>query len=175
MRRSMFAAGVLAGAAFLGLVGAGGLGVASANASTAQPAAQMAQRLIDGLKTTEGCLGVDAAQWQSGKNTICAWFEDKKAVQRWYHSDTHAGVMGAVGADPEGRDPLQHVADDEGPIMVMATLEFDGPPAIKGSMIPFSMISIELFKPLPGGAYVKDRLAPEGFKVEHMRNLTPKP
>ena len=145
MRRSMFAAGVLAGAAFLGLVGAGGLGVASANASTAQPAAQM------------------------------AWFEDKKAVQRWYHSDTHAGVMGAVGADPEGRDPLQHVADDEGPIMVMATLEFNGPPAIKGSMIPFSMISIELFKPLPGGAYVKDRLAPKGFKIEHMRNLTPKP
>ncbi|MFI4898450.1 MAG: hypothetical protein ACIARR_11565 [Phycisphaerales bacterium JB059] len=172
MRRPMFIAGLLAGAALTGALGAG---ARSAGEASEQPQARMSQRLIDGLKGTEGCLGVDAAQWQSGKNTICAWFENKAAVERWYRSDTHAGFMGAVGGDPEAREPLRHVADDEGPIMVMATLDFNGPPAIKGSLIPFSMISIELFKPLPGGAYVKDRLAPEKFRVEHMRNLTPEP
>jgi len=55
----------------------------------------------------------------------------------------------------------------------MATISFDGPPALPASRIPFSQISIELFSPLPGGAFVKERLAPEKFRVEHMRDMTP--
>lgn len=170
MKRSMIGLGVLAGAGVMTAMGAGALG--SRSASEVQPQNEMGQRLAAGLKATEGCLGVDLAQWQSGKNTICAWFEDKEAAKRWYYSDTHTGFMGAVGGGDEDRKPLEHVETD-GPIMVMATISFNGPPALEGSRIPFSQISIELFEPLPGGAHVNGRLAPEKFKVEHMRDLSP--
>ncbi len=170
MKRSMLGLGVLAGAGVMAAMGAGALG--SASGSAIQPQNDMGQRLAEGLKATEGCLGVDLAQWQSGKNTICAWFEDKEAVERWYYSESHSGFMGAVGSAPEDRKPLRHVTT-EGPIMVMATISFNGPPAIEGSKIPFSQIAIELFEPLPGGAHINGRLAPEKFKVEHMRDLTP--
>ncbi len=169
MKRSMLGLGVLAGAGVMAAMGAGALG--SGSGSQIQPQNEMGQRLAAGLKATEGCLGVDLAQWQSGKNTICAWFEDKEAVMRWYESDTHQGFMGAVGGKEGGNKPMEHVKT-EGPIMVMATLSFNGPPAVEGSKIPFSQISIELFEPLPGGAHVNGRLAPEKFKVEHMRDLT---
>lgn len=170
MKRPMHGLGLMASAGVMTAMGAGALGTGSASAD--QPQNDMGQRLAAGLKATEGCLGVDLAQWQSGKSTICAWFEDKEAARRWYYSDTHTGFMGAVGGDANDREPLEHVKTD-GPIMVMATISFNGPPAIEGSKIPFSQISIELFEPLPGGAHVNGRLAPEKFKVEHMRDLSP--
>ncbi len=177
---STWTRGVLAGAAALLAIGAmAAMGARSIETggseemkAEAQPQNEMGERLAEGLRETKGCLGVDLAQWQSGKNTICAWFEDKAAVERWYYSNTHQGFMGAIGGRAGDDEPMEHVETD-GPIMVMATLSFDGPPALAGSKIPFSQISIELFEPLPGGAFIRERLAPEKFKVEHMRDLTP--
>jgi hypothetical protein len=39
--------------------------------------------------------------------------------------------------------------------------------------MPISQISIEMYTPLPGGAAVNGRLAPEGFNIPHFRNLDP--
>lgn len=40
-----------------------------------------------------------------------------------------------------------------------------------GVGLPISGISIELHRPLPGGAYFSSRFAPEGVRVPHMRDL----
>src|SRR5262245_19485939 len=50
--------------------------------------------LVKGLKETPGCLGVETARTSKGKNVIFAWFRDKKAVTKWYFSETHQKAMG---------------------------------------------------------------------------------
>ena len=130
-------------------------------------------KLIEGLKKTEGCLGVDAGQWMSGKRTIIAWFKDKKAVLRWYYSEEHQEAMTLFTEGAEKHKPLAHVPDDGKPIMVMATLTLAKKPAFEGLNLPVSQISIELFAPLPGGAHAGGRLAPPTFEVPHMRDYTP--
>lgn len=163
-----------------GVVGLGVAAAALAWQAADQPAERQppagaqdfGARLIQGLKSTEGCLGVDAADFQSGKNTIVAWFENKAAVERWYHSPTHTFMMRAVGSDPTDLTPLKHVKDPKTPVMVMASITFGGEQAMPGP-VPFSQISIELYTPLPGGAMVNGRLAPEKFPIKHFRDLTP--
>lgn len=132
----------------------------------------MGAQLIEGLRNTEGCLGVDAAEFQSGKNTIVAWFKDKASVERWYTSPTHTYMMRAVGFDPTDRTPLEHIKDPKTPVMVMASITMGGERVLEGP-VPFSQISIELYTPLPGGAMVNGRLAPEKFPIKHFRDLTP--
>ena len=56
--------------------------------------------------------------------------------------------------------------------MVIASLTFSDRPQIDGIPIPISQISIEVYQAAPGGAYINGKLAPESFKVEHMKNLT---
>ncbi|MCI0405976.1 MAG: hypothetical protein L0209_07885, partial [candidate division Zixibacteria bacterium] len=46
-------------------------------------------KLVEGLKATPGCLGVETARTASGKQVIFAWFEDKKACLKWYYSELH--------------------------------------------------------------------------------------
>lgn len=131
--------------------------------------------LAGGIAATEGCLGVESGKMQSGKQSIFAWFENKQAVVRWYRSGMHQGVMNmmAPGLTPD-YGPLEHVADDEGPILVIATITMSDKPAFESMPnMPISQISIELYKPLPGGAYLGARLAPETVEVEKMRNYTP--
>lgn len=160
--------------------GAVALGVA-ARPQPDQPAGpaaggqDMGRALIEGLRATDGCLGVDAAQTMSGRNTIIAWFENKEAVKRWYYSDVHQSMMrGATDPDEFGAGPLRHVEDEETPIMVVATITFADRPHFESIRMPISQISIELYAPLPGGAFLGRRLAPEEFKVPHMRDYTPK-
>lgn len=135
-------------------------------------AAGMGQILINSLKTVDGCLGVDAGQMSSGKNSIFAWFEDAEAARRWYHHPTHRAMLAMAGGvvDNDSK-PLAHV--EEGvPLMVIASLTFSDRPQIEGIPIPISQISIEVYQAAPGGAYINGKLAPESFKVEHMRNLS---
>ncbi|MFG0275364.1 MAG: hypothetical protein ACF8QF_09940 [Phycisphaerales bacterium] len=144
-------------------------GLAIAQQGRAQGGGQdMGQRLIEGLRNTPGCLGVDAGQFMSGKNAIIAWFENKAAAKSWYYSDTHMAMMGGVGADPASMKhaPLEHVADDT-PIMVIASITFTETPELEGVPMPINQIAIELYAPLPGGASINGRLAPDTFKVEH--------
>lgn len=132
----------------------------------------MGAMLVAGLQNQPGVLGVDAGQWMSGKNTIAAWFKDKKSVQDWYYSETHMGIMDATIDGEVDHKPLAHVTED-GPILVLATITFTDAPKFDGLSLPVSQISIELFKPLPGGAHLGGRLSPETFEVPHMKDLTP--
>jgi quinol monooxygenase YgiN len=129
--------------------------------------------LVGGLKATPGCLGVETARTAGGKNVIFAWFEDKKAALRWYSSEMHQQVMKLAGPLPENHPaPLAGVAADSGPIMVIASLTMN-PAAAKDSPLPVSQIAIELYQPLPGGAFVGGRFAPATVKVPGMRGGAP--
>lgn len=126
--------------------------------------------LTRGLEASEGCLGVDTARFASGKVCIVAWFEDAEAVERWYYSETHTRFMSLFGGDPEARKPLRHVENREAPVMVMAAITLGGEKRLPGPM-PISQISIEVYTPLPAGAAINGRLAPEGFEIPHFREL----
>jgi hypothetical protein len=158
-------------------IGLGGLVVAQQGGEESQGARSpdMGAQLIEGLRKTPGCLGVDAGRFMSGKNAIIAWFEDKAAAVRWYHSETHQQMMRmAFGEEAAniGHAPLEHVKDGI-PVMVIASITFVNEPQLDGINLPISQIAIELYTPLPGGAHVNGRLAPATFKVEHMRDYTP--
>ena len=132
--------------------------------------------LIGGLQQVEGCLGVDAARTGDGKQLVFAWFEDKAAVLRWYYGETHMGIIDLVAGDDglAATKPLEHVSDDAGPIMVIASITMAEKPAFQGFDMPISQIAIELYEALPGGAFLGSRFAPAEVKVEHMKDLTPK-
>jgi hypothetical protein len=166
--------GVVALAALLGIGGAGAAMSYQQDRAGGREAARpdMGAMLVEGLRATPGCLGADAGRMASGKSIIVAWFENKAAVIRWYESDVHQRVMRAfAGVEDAEQRPLQHVTDEDTPIMVVASLTFENRPRAEGVSLPISQISIELYAPLPGGAYVNGRLAPDAFVVPHMRNF----
>ena len=160
------------------LVVAGLISVAASQEGRGQPGGgaqqNMGEVLMEGLRGTPGCLGVDAGQMMSGRNSIIAWFENKEAVKRWYDSEVHQGILRSmVGTgEDDGDEPLAHVEDEEAPIMVIATITFARERQIEGINLPISQISIELYAPLPGGAFYGSRLAPAEFEVPHMRDFT---
>jgi hypothetical protein len=130
--------------------------------------------LVASLKASPGCLGVETAKTGSGKQVIFAWFEDKKAVLKWYHSDTHRQVMKQFFPGREYSKPLKEVPDNSGPILAIASITFTDKPRFKETPLPISQISIELYQPVTGGIFLGSRFAPEGLKVPKMRDITPK-
>ena len=129
--------------------------------------------LRNSLREVKGCLGVENARMDSGKTSIMAWFKDVESVKTWYHHEAHRRMVRMAGSDPDEHEPLQHVGKYKGPVMVIATIT----PTTKkdrlpGIPLPVSQISVELYQPLPGGAFVNGRLAPKSFKVPHMNNLS---
>ncbi|MHC4416591.1 MAG: antibiotic biosynthesis monooxygenase [Planctomycetota bacterium] len=149
-------------------------------ATMEQPRPQPGERkglpdLVGGLRATPGCLGVETARASTGKNVIFAWFKDKEAVKGWYYSEMHQGAVDAlVAGDQYARTtPLEHVDDDAGPILVIASITPAERPAFPDIHIPISQIAIELYEAPPGGAFVGGRFAPKEARVEHMRDYTP--
>ncbi|NNF41536.1 MAG: hypothetical protein HKN62_00530 [Phycisphaerales bacterium] len=128
--------------------------------------------LIGAIKATPGCLGVEAAQTMSGKNVIFAWFEDKKAVKRWYYSEVHQELMDQFFPDRAGK-PLAGVPDDIGPIMAVASITHASEGAFEETSLPISQIAIELYSPVTGGLFLGGRFAPETLKVDRMADYTP--
>src|SRR5207249_11638704 len=98
--------------------------------------------LVGALKASPGCLGVDTAKTQSGKQVIFAWFEDKQAVLKWYHSKVHQKVMREFFPLDEYPKPLKEVADDSGPILVIASLTMAKEGKFKELQLPISQIAI---------------------------------
>ena len=121
--------------------------------------------VVAGLKATPGCLGVETARTQDGKNVVFAWFENKEAVLKWYYSDMHQGAMNTFFPG-ERRKPLALVEGD-GPILTIASVTVAEKP-IPGTNVPISQIAIELYRPLPGGIAVGGRFAPSTLKVQGM-------
>ena len=120
--------------------------------------------LVGAIKASPGCLGVETAKTSSGKEVIFAWFEDKKAVLKWYHSDTHKGLMKSFfpGGERPGA-PLADIPDDSGPILTIASITLTGKPT-KDSL-PFKQIAIEMYQPLSGGVAIGGKFAPAKMKL----------
>lgn len=138
------------------------------------PRPDLGAMLVGGLQATPGCLGVDTAKFKSGKNTIFAWFENREAVLRWYHNETHQTAMGMFfpGHKPE-RKPLEGIPEDyTGPILAIAAITFASPEEQQKTGRPFSQISIELYAPLKGGLAINGTLAPAAMKVDGGVDLT---
>ena len=159
-------------AAFLALIVLG-IWVATGIAQEAKPQGSGFPDLVAGLKATQGCLGVETARTASRKNVIFAWFEDKKAVLRWYYSDMHQQAQKSLFPGHKPGEPLKDVPDDVGPVMAIASITMGEKPQIEGTSLPISQISIELYKPVTGGIFYGGRFAPESLKVPNMRDYTP--
>jgi hypothetical protein len=129
--------------------------------------------LVGGLKAVQGCIGVETARTATGKNVIFAWFENKEAVLRWYHSEMHQGVMKSLAGGYSSKTPLQGVPDDIGPVMAIASITFAEKSQFEGLALPISQISIELYQPITGGIFLGGRFAPDSLKVKGLRDLTP--
>jgi hypothetical protein len=154
---------------------AAGLIVTSASAQEAPQKTQSVKDfpdLIAGLKATPGCLGAEPLVAKGGKQfVIFAWFKDKKAVQDWYYSPMHWGAMRqffpARGAGPE---PLSLIKDPKTPVMVIASVTPSDKP-VEGQTLAVSQIAIEMYTPLPGGAALGSKFAPEAFPAVGMTRL----
>ncbi|HRK32082.1 MAG TPA: antibiotic biosynthesis monooxygenase [Tepidisphaeraceae bacterium] len=123
------------------------------------PAAQFAP-MIEAIRNTPGCLGVEAARLQSGKFAIFAFFKDKEAAKAWYYDPAHKQAMQRMMPDavpPDGHEPMSDVPAGV-PVLAAATIT---PPAAGQQGLP--QISIELYTPLSGGLRVGGGFAPEGF------------
>jgi hypothetical protein len=170
----------------LAILLAAAVGISLAHQPAAQPTEparrgpepnQMGQRIVEGLKNSPGCVGVDSATTQSGRNVIFAWFENKAAAMAWYNSPTHA-FMRKSFVDPTGleREPMAGVPDDV-PILTIASLKFiaqDSPDRLPGLRIPLSEIAIEMYTTLPGGIRYGGGFTPQAIPVQDRLTLDSK-
>ena len=142
-----------------------GNGAAGGPQTANKDKAQGLPDLVGALKASPGCIGVESATTDSGKEVIFAWFEDKKAVLKFYHSDTHQQVMKQFFPDYEGsHKPLAHVPDDTGPIMLIASVTWNPKPS-EDNPSPFKQIAIEVYQPLKGGLAIGGSFGPKAMKV----------
>jgi heme-degrading monooxygenase HmoA len=141
-------------------------------AAAAQAALEGFPRVVSALKATPGCLGVETGQTSSGKRVIFAWFENKKALVGWYHSDVHQRAMKSVFPNQTfDRQPLPDLAEDSGPILAIVSVKPADSARPDSTSLPIASIGIELYGPLPGGVAVGGRFAPEGLKVRGLREI----
>ena len=128
--------------------------------------------VVNALKAAPGCLGVETGQTASGRRVIFAWFDGKKSLVDWYHSDVHQRAMRTVYPNQVfDRQPLPDLPDNTGPILTIVSVKFADAPASGASVPRIVAIGIELYGPLPGGVAVGGRFAPEGVKVPGLRDI----
>ena len=128
--------------------------------------------VIEALKASPGCLGVETAKTAGGKRVIFAWFEGKRALVDWYRSEAHQKAMKTVfPGQTSDRQPLPDLAEDSGPILAIVSVKFAERPGPSATSAPISSIGIELYSPLPGGVAVGGRFAPEALRVRGLREI----
>lgn len=178
--RSTAAGAAGAAAVLVAAVAFGGAQETPAAQPQADPASGGFPDLVSGIKQTPGCVGVETARTGSGKNVIFAWFEDKKACQRWYYSEMHQNVKDMffpehdeVAAEASHR-PMEGVPDDV-PILTIASITMLDKPEFEESRLPVSQMAIELYTPVTGGLFLGGRFAPDELKVADMHDYTPAP
>src|SRR5436190_15765393 len=81
-----------------------------------QPPGKGFPNLVEDIKATPGCLGVEVARTDSGKQVIFAWFEDRKALLKWVNGKAHQKLMKQGFPDQDFGEPLKDIPDDSGPI-----------------------------------------------------------
>ena len=136
----------------------------------------MGEQLVAALQQSPGCLGVELGGFQSGKFSIFAWFKDKPSLKTWYESDVHRHAMESLRAgaaapkEPQEKHaPLEFVPDDVGTILCIATITPSTQQAVPGFPAPIGQISIELYRPVPGGASFGGTFTPLAVPLEHHR------
>ena len=128
--------------------------------------------VVIAARAAPGCLGVETGQTASGKRIIFAWFENKKALVAWYHSDTHQKAMKTVfPRQTFDRQPLPDLPEDSGPILAIVSVKFLDAPRPDATSMPICSIGIELYGPRPGGVAVGGRFAPDALKVRGLREI----
>ena len=158
------------------LVIVGSVAVTLLWSSTTPALAQSSQggfaHVIDAARAYPGCLGVETGQTSSGKRIIFAWFENKKALIGWYHSDVHQKAMKTAFPNQTwDREPLPDLPEDSGPILAIVSLKLLDTPRPDATSMPIASIGIELYTPLPGGVAVGGRFAPDAIKVRGLREI----
>jgi hypothetical protein len=128
--------------------------------------------VVKALRAAPGCLGVETGQTAGGRLVIFAWFDGKKSLVDWYHSDVHQRAMHAVFPNQTfERVPLPDLAEDSGPILTIVSVKFADAPAPGATAPAITSIGIELYGPLPGGVAVGGRFAPDMLKVRGLREI----
>ena len=128
--------------------------------------------VVSAARAWPGCLGVETGQTSSGKRVIFAWFENKKALVGWYHSEAHQKAMKTAFPNQAfDREPLPDTPEDSGPILAIVSLKLADTPRPDATSLPIAAIGIELYTPLPGGVAVGGRFAPESIKVRGLREI----
>jgi hypothetical protein len=148
-------------------------------ALAASPASVLAQNppggfpsVVKELRAAPGCLGVETGQTAGGRRVIFAWFDGKKSLVDWYHSDVHQRAMHSVFPNQRfDREPLPDLPEDVGAILTIVSVKFADAPAPGASAPAITSIGIELYGPLPGGVAVGGRFAPETVKVRGLREI----
>jgi hypothetical protein len=128
--------------------------------------------VVKELRAAPGCLGVETGQTAGGRRVIFAWFDGKKSLVDWYHSDVHQRAMHSVFPNQRfDREPLPDLPEDTGPILTIVSVKFADAPAPGASAPAITSIGIELYGPLPGGVAVGGRFAPDTVKVRGLREV----
>ena len=159
-----------------GLVIAGSVAVTLLGSWTTPALAQSPQggfaHVINAARAHPGCLGVETGQTSSGKRIIFAWFENKKALVAWYHSDVHQKAMKTAFPNQRfDREPLPDTPENSGPILAIVSLKVADTPRSDATSMQIASIGIELYTPLPGGVAVGGRFAPDAVKVRGLREI----
>lgn len=171
MRIGVSAAMFLATSILIAGLSAGTAGQPPAKKS---PAGKGFPNLVKDLKATPGCLGVEVARTESGKQVIFAWFENKKAVLEWVEGDAHQKLMSYGFPGQTFEKPLKDIPEDSGPILAIASITYAEKPKFKESTLPISQIAIELYQPMKGGVALGGTFAPAKLKVPGLRDYTGK-
>jgi hypothetical protein len=129
--------------------------------------------IVAALKKVPGCIGVETAQATGGKRLVFAWFENKRAVLKWYYSDAHQQAMHSAFPDYDIRKPMQGIDENAGPILAIASITYAAKSHFKETAMPISQIAIELYQPLPGGVSLGGTFSPAALKVPGHRVVTP--
>jgi len=128
--------------------------------------------VVSAARAWPGCLGVETGQTSSGKRVIFAWFEGKKALVAWYHSEVHQKAMKTAFPNQAfDREPLPDTPEDSGPILAIVSVKLLDAPRPGAASLPIATIGIELYTPLPGGVAVGGRFAPDALKVRGLREI----
>lgn len=123
--------------------------------------------LVAAMRSVQGCVGVETARTSTDKQVAFAWFEDKRALARWYSTNLFRGVMKQIFNGEQPADPL--ALTEEGPILMIASITL----AEKtDAQLVISQMSVELYQPLAGGIAVGGRFTPNGIRVPGLKAIS---
>lgn len=156
----------------LSLVATNGIAQSSSNQQASQPEQD---QIASDIAKTPGCQGVRNLETTDGMKIYFVWFENKKSALAWYESGFHQSALALVKESFPGQaihKPLRHVKQKDGPILVVAALTHKDRAKAKPGEFPFTQLSMEMYKPLPGGMSFGGRFAPADVSIPKITEYT---